>query len=190
MCPCGTYITSRCILDKEGWNVTTIRDRLNAGPTLGRRLLIVGNPHVTPIDSCWILSPGRERHTDWKTPPWSCSTPSGRWGARNKDERSNPQESTPDGPSTSTQRPLPTQKWQRHFEFRRSSSASFNPLTAKLINLNFHPLEVVSRWRDPQLQVSENYSDLTNWRSTVFKYCWLVSHFIFNMFKRWCLMCW
>ena len=38
----------------------------------------------------------------------------------------------------------------------------FNPLTAKLINLNFHPLEVMSRWRDPQLQVSENYSDLTN----------------------------
>ena len=37
-----------------------------------------------------------------------------------------------------------------------------NPLTAKLFNLNFYPLEVVSRWRDPQLQVSENYSDLTN----------------------------
>ena len=35
-----------------------------------------------------------------------------------------------------------------------------NPLTAKLFNLNFHPLEIVSRWRDPQLQVSENYSDL------------------------------
>ena len=35
------------------------------------------------------------------------------------------------------------------------------PLTAKLFNLNFHPLEVVSRWRDPQLQLSENYSDLT-----------------------------
>ena len=31
----------------------------------------------------------------------------------------------------------------------------FNPLTAKLFNLNFHLL--VSRWRDPQLQVSENY---------------------------------
>ena len=31
-----------------------------------------------------------------------------------------------------------------------------NPLTAKLFNLNFHSLEVVSRWRDPQLQVSEN----------------------------------
>ena len=39
--------------------------------------------------------------------------------------------------------------------------SDFNPLTAKLFNLNFHPLEVVSRLRDPQLQVSENYSDLT-----------------------------
>ena len=34
-------------------------------------------------------------------------------------------------------------------------------LTAKLFNWNFYPLEVVSRWRGPQLQVSENYSDLT-----------------------------
>ena len=58
-----------------------------------------------------------------------------------------------------------------------------NPLTAKLLNLNFHPLEVVSRWRDPQLQVSENYSDLTKWRSTLFKSCCLMSHFIFNIFK-------
>ena len=57
--------------------------------------------------------------------------------------------------------------------------STFNPLTAKLFNLNFHPLEV-----------SENYSDLTKWRSTVFKYCWFMSHFIFNMFNRWYLMCW
>ena len=64
-----------------------------------------------------------------------------------------------------------------------------NPLTAKLFNFNFHPLEIVSRWRDPQLEVSENYSELTKWRSTVFKYCWLMSYFIFNMFKRWYLMC-
>ena len=42
-----------------------------------------------------------------------------------------------------------------------------NPLTSKLFNLNFHSLEVVSRWRDPQLQVSENYSDLTTWRSSI-----------------------
>ena len=41
------------------------------------------------------------------------------------------------------------------------SYLTFNPLTAKLFNLNFRPLEVVSRCRDPQLQVSENYSDLT-----------------------------
>ena len=33
-----------------------------------------------------------------------------------------------------------------------------NPCPAKLIYLNFHPLEVVSRYRDPQLQVAENYS--------------------------------
>ena len=42
-----------------------------------------------------------------------------------------------------------------------------NPLTAKLFNLIFHPLEVVGRVSEPQLQVgeksvSENYSDLTN----------------------------
>ena len=64
-----------------------------------------------------------------------------------------------------------------------------NPLTAKLFNLNFHPIEVVSCWLDPQLQVSENYSELTKWRSTVFKSCWLMSHFIFNIFKTWYLMC-
>ena len=52
-----------------------------------------------------------------------------------------------------------------------------NPLTAKLFNCNFHPLEAVSRWRDPQLQVSENYSDLTKWRSTLFKSCWLMSYY-------------
>ena len=32
----------------------------------------------------------------------------------------------------------------------------FNPLPAKLSYLNFHPLDVVSRCRDPQLQVGEN----------------------------------
>ena len=57
------------------------------------------------------------------------------------------------------------------------TSYSFNPLTARLLNLNFHPLEVVSRWRDPQLQVSENYSYLT-------KFCWLMSRFICNMFEN------
>ena len=65
-----------------------------------------------------------------------------------------------------------------------------NPLTAKLSNLNFHSLEVVNRVSDPQLQVSENYSDLTKWRSTLLNSCWLMSHFIFNIFKMWYLMCW
>ena len=47
------------------------------------------------------------------------------------------------------------------------------------IYCNYHSLEVVSRWRDPQLQVSENYSDLTKWMLTIFKYCWLMPFFTF-----------
>ena len=35
-----------------------------------------------------------------------------------------------------------------------------NPYPANLIYLNFQPLEVVSRYRNPQLQVDENYSYL------------------------------
>ena len=35
-------------------------------------------------------------------------------------------------------------------------------LTLELIYLNFQPLEVVSRYRDPQLQVAENYPYLFN----------------------------
>ena len=42
-----------------------------------------------------------------------------------------------------------------------------NPYPAELIYLNFHPLEVVSGYRDPQLQVAENYSHLFN-LSTIF----------------------
>ena len=52
-----------------------------------------------------------------------------------------------------------------------ASGQIFNPLTARLFNWNFHPLEDVSRRRDPQLQVSENYSDLTKWMWTIFKPC-------------------
>ena len=39
-----------------------------------------------------------------------------------------------------------------------------NLLTAELFNCDFHPLEIVSCLRDPQLQVTENYLDLTKWR--------------------------
>ena len=80
-------------------------------------------------------------------------------------------------------------EWGSNPRSRTFQAGSFNPFTAKLFNLNFHPLEVVSCWRDSQLQVSENYSELTKWRSTLFKSCWLMSHFICNMFKRWYLMC-
>ena len=45
----------------------------------------------------------------------------------------------------------------------------FNPYPFKLINLNFHALEVVSRYRDPQLQVGENYKYLFILRSILCK---------------------
>ena len=60
-----------------------------------------------------------------------------------------------------------TYKLPSSFGITKVRQRSVNPLTAKLFNWNFYPLEVVSRWRDPQLQVSENYSDLAKWRSTV-----------------------
>ena len=42
-----------------------------------------------------------------------------------------------------------------------------NPYPAQLIYLNFHLLEVVSRYRDPQLQVGENYSYLFNLKRNI-----------------------
>ena len=51
---------------------------------------------------------------------------------------------------------------------------------AELIYLNFHPLEVVSRYRDPQLQVSENYSYLFNFSTSICKSSCLDTRFIPN----------
>ena len=45
----------------------------------------------------------------------------------------------------------------------------FNPPPAELINLNFHVLEVVSRYRDTQLQVRENLSYMFNLRRNIRK---------------------
>ena len=45
----------------------------------------------------------------------------------------------------------------------------FNPLPAKSSYINFHPPEVVSRHRDPQLQVGEKYSYLFNLRPNICK---------------------
>ena len=42
-----------------------------------------------------------------------------------------------------------------------------HPLTAKLSDRNFHPLEVVSPYRDTQLQVNKDYSYLFTLRSNI-----------------------
>ena len=52
-----------------------------------------------------------------------------------------------------------------------------NPSILKLFNCNFHPLGVAPRWRDPQLQVSKYYLELTKWRSKIFKYCWFLTFY-------------
>ena len=44
----------------------------------------------------------------------------------------------------------------------RSTWAKLNPSPTMLFNLNVHPLEGVSRFRDPQLQVGGNHSYLLN----------------------------
>ena len=53
-----------------------------------------------------------------------------------------------------------------------------NPLPNKLSYPIFHPLEVVSRYRDPQLQVGENHSYFFNLRQHICKSCCLNTHFI------------
>ena len=47
-----------------------------------------------------------------------------------------------------------------------SSIVNINPCPAELNNLYFHPLEVVSRYHDPQPQVGKNYSYVFNLRQT------------------------
>ena len=55
-------------------------------------------------------------------------------------------------------------------EESRSKPLSVGNYPAELIYLNFQPLEAVSRYRDPQPQVVENYSYLFNLRSNISKY--------------------
>ena len=55
-----------------------------------------------------------------------------------------------------------------------------NPSPAKLIYSNFHPLEIVSRYRDPQLQVAENSSHFFNFCTNICKSWCLDTHFIPN----------
>ena len=59
-------------------------------------------------------------------------------------------------------------------------STRAKPYPAKLIYLNFQPLEVVSRYRDQQPHVVENYIYLLNLRTNIYKSACLHSHFIHN----------
>ena len=54
------------------------------------------------------------------------------------------------------------------------------PHPDKFIYFNFQPLEVVSRYRDLQPQVIENYSYLFNLKPNIYKSLCLNSHFIPN----------
>ena len=52
------------------------------------------------------------------------------------------------------------------------------PFPAKLIYIHFQSLEVVSRYRDPQLQVTENDSYLFDFRSSICKSWCLDTHLV------------
>ena len=61
-----------------------------------------------------------------------------------------------------------------------SHSKSYNPLPAKLIlsYLTFHPLEVMSRYHDPLLQVGENIRISLILGTNICKYWYLSTNFI------------
>ena len=63
-------------------------------------------------------------------------------------------------------------KWFKNLKY----NLRFNPYPY----FNFHPLEVVSHHRDPQLQVVENYAYLFDLRPNMYKSWYLNSHFIHN----------
>ena len=57
-------------------------------------------------------------------------------------------------------------------------ASCLNPYPANLNYLHFQPLEVVSRYRDPQPRVVENYSYLFNLTPNISTFWCLNSHFI------------
>ena len=77
-------------------------------------------------------------------------------------------------------------KWVNTYFFQCSALTLEPP---NFLRLNFHPPEVVSCWRDPQLQVVENYTNLTKWRWMILKYCRLiylqhVEKLVFNVLTK------
>ena len=65
-------------------------------------------------------------------------------------------------------------------EYNQQNKYVINPLIAKLENLNFHPVAVESRNRNPQLQMGENYAYLFNLRPSICKFCCLNTELIPN----------
>ena len=63
---------------------------------------------------------------------------------------------------------------------RYTNNKRINPYPAKVIYLNFQPLEVVSRYRDLQLQGAENYSYTFNLTTNIFKSFCLDTRIISN----------
>ena len=63
-----------------------------------------------------------------------------------------------------------------------SHDAVFNPLPVRFFNLNFHPLEDASRYRDPQLQVGKNYSYLFTLRPNTNEFL-LIKHLFISQKK-------
>ena len=55
------------------------------------------------------------------------------------------------------------------FRVNSFEQLGINPYPAKSIHLNFQPLEVVSRYREPQPQVVKNYSYLFNLGPNIYK---------------------
>ena len=64
----------------------------------------------------------------------------------------------------------------RLYRLYRSTKTRVNP-TAKMPNLNFCLLEVVSHWREPQLQVDEKYLSLFYLRQNICKSWFLNTYF-------------
>ena len=104
--------------------------------------------HVQRSVVGWALCVGAESLSVWMD-KWSVETRGGGGGRPNCYSRSVARKLHP--PPSNFSRPI------CNVSIRTQSSS--DPLATKLFNWNFHPLEVVSRWRDPQLQMSENYWD-------------------------------
>ena len=71
-------------------------------------------------------------------------------------------------------------KASRYSFFIEVSGCSINPWSSTLWKLYFHPLEVVPRYREPQLHVDENYSYLLNLRRNICTVLCLNTHFFPN----------